>query len=123
MAELNDKAQKVFALKYSTRKTKGWKDKCSEIAKQIGMAGKNYGKTDDEIEILTNKYFNMLYEIMAIPGGRIIANAGTGIKNLANCFVLGIGDSRQSIYGTLMDAAEVFADGGGINKNVQSHFI
>jgi len=55
-----------------------------------------------------------LIELYFLPGGRIIANAGTGIKNLANCFVLGIEDSRQSIYGTLQDAAEVFADGGGI---------
>ena len=52
-----------------------------------------------------------------MPGGRTIANAGTGIKNLANCFVLGIEDSRDSIYNTLHDAAEVFADGGGVGYN------
>jgi ribonucleoside-diphosphate reductase alpha chain len=117
MAELNDKALKVFALKYATRKTKSWRDKCMEIAKQIAEGGRAYGATNKQIENRTQEYFEMLFDIMAIPGGRIIANAGTGIKNLGNCFVLGIDDSRQSIYGTLKDAAEVFADGGGIGYN------
>ena len=114
MAELNDKAQKVFALKYSTRKTKGWKEKCLEIASQMAEAGLRYGRTPEQVEETKNKYFESLFDLMFIPGGRIIANSGTGIKNLGNCFVLGIEDSRKSIYGTLQDAAEVFADGGGI---------
>jgi ribonucleoside-diphosphate reductase alpha chain len=114
LAELTEKAQKVFAMKYSTRKTKGWRDKCMEIAKQMAEGSRRFGASDEKVEEITQEYFNMLFEIMAIPGGRIIANAGTGIKNLANCFVLPIGDSRKSIYGTLMDAAEVFADGGGV---------
>lgn len=114
MAVLNDKGQKVFALKYSTRKTKGWKEKCMEIASQMAEAGRAYGKTDEEIEQTKQAYFNSLYDLYFIPGGRIIANSGTGIKNLGNCFVLKIDDSRKSIYGTLADAAEVFADGGGI---------
>jgi len=114
MAELNEKAQKVFALKYSTRKTKGWKEKCLEIASQMAEAGLRYGKTKEEVEEVKQKYFESLFDLMFIPGGRIIANSGTGIKNLGNCFVLGIEDSRKSIYGTLADAAEVFADGGGI---------
>ena len=117
MAELNDKAQKVFALKYSTRKTKSWKDKCMDIALQIGEGGKAYGDTDEQIKSRIMEYYEMLFDILSIPGGRIIANAGTGIKNLGNCFVLGIDDSRKSIYGTLQDAAEVFADGGGIGYN------
>lgn len=114
MGKLNEKAEKVFALKYATRKTKGWEGKCQEIASQMAEAGYRYGKTKGEVEEVKQKYFESLFELMFIPGGRIIANSGTGIKNLGNCFVLGIEDSRKSIYGTLADAAEVFADGGGI---------
>lgn len=114
MAVLNDKGQKVFALKYSTRKTKGWKEKCMEIANQMAEGNRTYKKSDEEIEAIKQAYFESLYDLYFIPGGRIIANSGTGIKNLGNCFVLGVGDSRKSIYETLGDAAEVFADGGGI---------
>lgn len=117
MAELNEKAKKVFALKYSTGKTKTWKDKCRRIADFIAEGEKAFEKTEEEIKEIADKFFDLLYELKAIPGGRIIANADTGIKNLANCFVLGIQDSRKSIYTTLHDVAEIFADGGGCGYN------
>lgn len=112
--ELNDKAKKVFALKYSTKKTKAWKETCRDIADFIAEGERPYGKSNEEIKQVADKFYEYLYDLMFIPGGRIIANAGTGIKNLANCFVLGIEDSRTSIYHTLGDAAEVFAMGGGV---------
>ena len=123
MAELNEKAKKVFALKYSTKKTRTWKETCRNMADFMAEGERPYGKTDEEVKEVADQFYNYLVELRFIPGGRIIANAGTGIKNLANCFVLGIDDSRQSIYGTLKDAAEVFAMGGGVNKNVQPHFV
>lgn len=117
MAELNDKAKKVFALKYSTGKTKTWKESCRKIADFVSEGERPYGKTDEQIKEVAEETYNHLIDLHYIPGGRIIANAGTGIKNLANCFVLGIEDSRDSIYNTLHDAAEVFADGGGVGYN------
>jgi ribonucleoside-diphosphate reductase alpha chain len=117
LAELNEKAKKVFALKYSTGKTKTWKESCRKIADFVSEGERPYGKTDEEIKAIADEVYNHLIDLHYIPGGRIIANAGTGIRNLANCFVLSIGDSRDSIYNTLHDAAEVFADGGGVGYN------
>jgi len=114
LAELNEKAKKVFALKYSTRKTKQWLGACREIADFIANGERPYGKSEEEIKNIADKFYEMLSELRSLPGGRIIANAGTGIKNLANCFVIGIKDSRQSIYQALKDAAEIFAMGGGV---------
>ena len=117
MAELNEKAKKVFALKYSTGKTKTWKETCRKIADFIAEGERSYGKTDEQIKEIADTFYNYLIELYFLPGGRIIANAGTGIKNLANCFVLGIKDSRQDIYQALKDAAEIFAMGGGVGYN------
>jgi len=117
LTELNEKAKKIFALKYSTGKTKTWKDKCRKIADSIASIESKFGKTEEEIQAIADKFYNYLHDLYFLPGGRIIANADTGIKNLANCFVLGIEDSRESIYQTLKDAAEVFADGGGLGYN------
>jgi ribonucleoside-diphosphate reductase alpha chain len=122
LAELNDKGKKVFALKYSTGKTKTWKDMCHKISDFIADAELVYGLSEEETKKIADEYFDMLYNLEVLPGGRIIANAGTGIKNLANCFVIGIEDSRSSIYQTLKNAAEIFAMGGGVNKNVRPHF-
>jgi ribonucleoside-diphosphate reductase alpha chain len=117
LAELNEKAKKIFALKYSTGKTKNWKESCRKISDFVAEGERPYGKTDDQIKEIADEVYNHLIDLHYLPGGRIIANAGTGIKNLANCFVLGIEDSRDSIYTTLHDAAEVFADGGGVGYN------
>jgi ribonucleoside-diphosphate reductase alpha chain len=114
LSTLSEQGKKVFALKYSTGKTRAWKDACREMANFMAEGERPYGKTDKEIAEIADKFYGYLYDLKFIPGGRIIANANTGIKNLANCFVLGVGDSRKSIYSTLKDAAEVFAMGGGV---------
>ncbi|KKN06627.1 hypothetical protein LCGC14_1075260, partial [marine sediment metagenome] len=44
------------------------------------------------------KYFQLIHERVFIPGGRILSNSGTDTKNLMNCFVLPVGDSRQEIF-------------------------
>lgn len=62
-------------------------------------------------------FFELMNENRFIPGGRILANAGTKIKNLGNCFVISVRDSRDSIFKALADSAQIFAWGGGIGYN------
>ncbi len=49
--------------------------------------------------------------------GRPLAQAGTGIKNMFNCFVLGIDDSRESISETQRVHFHIQAHGGGTGIN------
>jgi len=49
--------------------------------------------------------------------GRPLAQAGTGIKNMFNCFVLGIGDSREEISECQRIHFHVQAHGGGTGIN------
>lgn len=112
MGELNDKAKKVFQLKYAKSKSKTWKETCERVANHVSSV------EEKDIESWKQKFFDMIYDFKFIPGGRVLANSGTGIPSLANCFVLGLDDSRESIYGTLKDAAEVFAHGGGIGYSL-----
>ncbi len=114
MGELNEKAKKVFQLKYAKSKSKTWKETCERVADHISSVEK------EDINTWKQKFHDMIYDFKFIPGGRILANSGTGIPSLANCFVLGIDDSRESIYDTLKDAAEVFAHGGGIGYNLSN---
>lgn len=110
---LTEKAQKIFDLKYAAFKGESWEQACWRIASHIASA-------EDGADLKSKyekEFFNLIYNLVFLPGGRILANSGTGIKNLNNCFVLPIEDSRQSIYGTLKNAAEVFAWGGGVGYN------
>ncbi len=49
--------------------------------------------------------------------GRPLAQAGTGIKNMFNCFVLGIDDSRESISESQRIHFHIQAHGGGTGIN------
>lgn len=95
-------------MKYS-KNGENWEQACLRVASHVSSVEKD--------EQYLKKFYELIYNLVFIPGGRVLANAGTGIKNLLNCFVLPVDDSRQSIYGTLQNAAEIFAHGGGIGYN------
>ncbi len=104
--------EKIFKLKYATSEKETWEDACLRVAQYIASAEEK----EEQIE-WTAKFFQAINDLVFLPGGRILANAGTTTKNLMNCFVLPVEDSRTSIYKSLSLAAEIFAQGGGIGYN------
>lgn len=109
---LTEKAEKIFKLKYA-QPEEDWARGCWRVASYVASAEETQENKDKYEKI----FFELIYNLVFLPGGRVLANAGTGIKNLLNCFVLPVEDSRESIYKTLKDAAEVFAHGGGVGYN------
>lgn len=108
---LNDIGEKILSLKYA-REGEDWTKLCLRVASYVALAEK-----EEEQLGITEEFFRVMYHKAFIPGGRILANSGTGILNLMNCFVLPLDDSRTSIYETLGNSAEIFAHGGGIGYN------
>jgi len=115
--ELSVNADKIFKMKYAQKRANGrleeWGETCVRVADYVSKAELN---ESNRLQYLAD-FTKIMLERTFVPGGRILANAGTGIKNLMNCFVLPIEDSKQSIYDTLGKAAEIFAWGGGIGYN------
>lgn len=62
------------------------------------------------------QFLDAMDEFKFIPGGRILAGAGTDLKvTLFNCFVMGtIEDSIPSIFEGLREGAETMQQGGGV---------
>ena len=52
-----------------------------------------------------------------LPGGRILAQAGTRVKNLLNCFVIGADDNRETIMELNRKHFVIQTDGGGVGLN------
>lgn len=67
-------------------------------------------------------FFQFLEGGTFVPGGRILAGAGTGRQtSLANCFVMHpFKDSFESVFDALYEAAETLAQGGGIGCDFSS---
>ncbi|WP_201285515.1 adenosylcobalamin-dependent ribonucleoside-diphosphate reductase [Chelativorans xinjiangense] len=67
-------------------------------------------------------FLTLLDGFRFLPGGRILAGAGTGFKvTLFNCFVMGtIGDSIDGIFGALREGAITMQQGGGVGYDFSS---
>jgi ribonucleoside-diphosphate reductase alpha chain len=61
-------------------------------------------------------FYGLLEDFRFLPGGRILAGAGTGRRTtLCNCFVMGcIEDSMEGIFTALREGALTLQQGGGI---------
>lgn len=114
---LSPTARRIFEMKYAKNLPNGTKETWAQTVGRISNYVSSIEDSKETEEAFAAQIYRVIYERSFLPGGRILANAGTGVKNLMNCFVLPIEDSRQSIYSTLKSAAEVFAWGGGIGYN------
>lgn len=115
--------QKVFLDRYSLKDKKGnpiektpdemWR----RVAK--GIAGVEKPKDRKKWE---KKFYDVMDEFKFLPGGRILAGAGTGFDvTYFNCFVIpNPPDSRGGIMQNLTQMIEIMAHGGGVGLNMSS---
>ena len=76
----------------------------------------------DKRKYWEKKFFTAMEDFKYVPGGRILAGAGTGAKvTFYNCFVIpSPHDSRGGILTTLSQMVEIMARGGGVGINLSS---
>lgn len=80
------------------------------------VAGAAAGVEARDRQAWESRFYHTLEDFRFIPGGRILAGAGTG-KNvtLCNCFVMGlIEDDMSAIFDSLRQAALTMQAGGGV---------
>ncbi len=110
-----DISKYIWDTKYRYRKGKAIYDQTiedtwSRIAKSLANV-----ETKDK-SYWEQQFFKILQGFKFIPGGRILAGAGTQHRvTLFNCFVMGtIHDSMESIFENLKEGALTMQQGGGI---------
>jgi len=82
------------------------------VARIVAEAEKAYGKSAEEIDQTAQEFYEMMYTMQFIPGGRVLANAGVN-NQLCNCFVLPLEDSTKKIFASLYTKAILQRLGGG----------
>ncbi len=115
--------QKVFLDRYALKDAKGnpiektpeemWK----RVAKGISRVEKPKDRKKWE-----KKFYDVMDGFKFLPGGRILAGAGTGFDvTYYNCFVIpNPPDSRGGIMANLTQMIEIMAHGGGVGLNLSS---
>lgn len=113
--------QKVFLDRYSLKDKEGnpleftpeemWR----RVAKGIAGVEKKANRKEWE-----EKFYNVMEDFKFLPGGRILAGAGTGFDvTYFNCFVIpNPPDSRGGIMENLTQMIEIMAHGGGVGLNL-----
>jgi ribonucleoside-diphosphate reductase alpha chain len=92
-----------------------WEQICFRAAKGVASVEKTRGLR----KYWFKKFFWMLANQLAVPGGRILYGAGSNNDvTLFNCFVLDyIGDSRKDINNHRGTTMEIMSRGGGVGSN------
>lgn len=109
-------SQMVWDIKYRYRHEDKIMDHSIEetwlrVAKAIAQAEKPF-----ERQSWQKKFYQILENFLFLPGGRILAGAGTKHKvTLFNCFVMNIAeDSLRGIFDALREGALTLQQGGGV---------
>src|SRR3989344_1022103 len=84
------------------------------VAKYLAAVEKDYGKDPKLIKQIEEDFFEIMARKEYTPAGRTMTNAGAGTMLVANCIVLPIDDSLESIFQTLKDAALLQQAGAGL---------
>ena len=73
------------------------------------------GETNKKKQQLWEKrYFQVMKNLLFLPGGRTLANAGTVNNQLANCFVMPMPDSVEGIFDSVKESSILKKNGGGV---------
>ncbi len=113
--ELSENAKTVLRGRYLLKDEAGNVIETAEemflrVARSVAEAEKNY---DGDVGYWTERFLNIMRDLKFLPNSPAMMNAGKRLGQLAACFVLPVGDSMDSIFNSLKNAAMILQSGGG----------
>lgn len=83
------------------------------ISKTVASADSGYGKTPEKVARTEEEFYTMMTSLSFLPNSPTLMNAGRRLGQLSACFVLPVGDSMDSIFDAVKNAAIIHKSGGG----------
>ena len=121
-ARFSENALKMMKKRYLTFDDKGVQetpaDMFARVASALAAVEKNYGKKNGVIQKIARDFFDIMSTKEYTPAGRTVTNGGGTTPVIANCVVLPIHDSMESIFQTLKDAALLQQAGCGLGFDI-----
>jgi ribonucleoside-diphosphate reductase alpha chain len=107
--KLSENAQKVAETRYFIE-GEDWEGCSRRVANAVAEVEKDQAQ-------YASKFFDMIYNMDFIPGGRILRNSGRAKGSMLNCYVVPIGDSIEEIGKYMADSLVLWSNGGGVGTN------
>lgn len=115
---LSENAREVFHRRYAWKKPSGELETPEEmfrrVARALAAVERRFSKSALDAQEVETDFYEILVRKEFTPAGRTLSNAGTANPTVANCIVLHIEDSMDSIFSTLHDAALLQQAGSGL---------
>lgn len=83
------------------------------VADNIAQADKLYEATDKDVQITSDKFYELMTSLRFLPNSPTLMNAGKELQQLSACFVLPVEDSMAGIFEAVKQAALIHQSGGG----------
>ncbi|MEK7174299.1 MAG: adenosylcobalamin-dependent ribonucleoside-diphosphate reductase [Patescibacteria group bacterium] len=114
----SENALKMMKKRYLQKKDNGEQETPTEmfhrIAHALASVETKYGHDKKFIEKTEKDFFGVMTRKEYTPAGRTVTNSGAATPVVANCIVLPVLDSMESIFQTLKDAALLQQAGSGL---------
>ena len=116
--KLSENAIKVLEKRYLKRDKEGNcvekpTDMFKRVASSIAAAELKYGKSQNDVNELTKKFYDAITNLYFMPNSPTLMNAGRELGQLSACFVLPVEDSLEGIFETVKNTALIHKSGGG----------
>jgi ribonucleoside-diphosphate reductase alpha chain len=116
--ELNPNALKVLEKRYLQKNEEGEiietpEEMFRRVAKAVASADLSHGRSETETEDIEEVFYNLMTSLRFLPNSPTLMNAGGRLGQLSACFVLSVGDSMESIFDAVKNAAMIHKSGGG----------
>ena len=108
--QLSDNALTVATNRYFMD-GEDWEACCQRVARTLATPETS---NKDKVE---ESFFEAIYNMDFLPGGRILRNSSRPRGSLFNCYHLPIGDSIEEIGQFYKDALTLWSEGGGVGVN------
>ncbi|MUM78556.1 vitamin B12-dependent ribonucleotide reductase [Pseudodesulfovibrio sp. F-1] len=115
---INENAKIVLARRYQKKDTEGTvyetaKELFWRVASSIAAEEAKYDRSTVKPAALARDFYDLMTSYSFLPNSPTLMNAGTGLGQLAACFVLPVGDSIEDIFDAVKHAAMIHKSGGG----------
>jgi len=122
--ELTGLRQKVFFDRYALKDENGSRieETPEQMWHRVAKAIASIETTLPKKREWEDKFYSALSDFKFVPGGRILAGAGSGVElTFYNCYVIpSPKDSREGIFESVRTMVEIMSRGGGVGVNLST---